>query len=66
MRERQQPEGGVSVKAKVKSWGDVPFQALDILPADFVVQDVSHLICRDFLACGTFVNTIEWISIALS
>ena len=54
------------MKAKVKSWGDVPFQALDILPADFVVQDVSHLICRDFLACGTFVNTIEWISIALS
>lgn len=51
------------MNAKTLQQDGVPLQTLNILPANFVIQDVSHLICRDFLSRGTFVNTVEKVSI---
>jgi hypothetical protein len=34
-----------------------PFQTLDILSADLIVQDVCDLVRRDFLASRTFMDT---------
>ena len=36
----------------------LPFQTLDILSANFIVQNVCHLIGRNLFSSGTFMNTV--------
>lgn len=43
--------------------GNAPFQALDVLATDFVIQDVRHLVRGDLLACGPFMNAIQFVRI---
>ena len=36
----------------------VPLETLYILPTDFVIQNVGNLVCRNFLASRTFMDTV--------
>src|SRR3979490_2266573 len=36
---------------------DIPLKTLDILPANFIVENVRHLVAGNLLPRGTFVNT---------
>ncbi len=37
--------------------GNVPLQTLDVLPTDFVVQHMCHLVCGNLFSRRTFVDT---------
>lgn len=37
----------------------IPLEALNVLPTDFVIQHMGHLVCRNLLSCRTFVDTFD-------